>query len=181
MPQIRDGGRRSIRLPEHDYGLPGECFFTICTQGRAPTLLDARVRGIVQAAWNELPRRFPGVMIDEFVIMPNHIHGIIVFADDLGAISGAPTLGRVVQWFKARVTRRAREAGCLDFTWLRNYYEHIVRTPEALETIRQYIRDSPERWQQDRENPGGTPDMREKAFWRRFRHRGPGGQAGRPS
>jgi REP element-mobilizing transposase RayT len=119
MRQIREGGRRSIRLPDHDYSLPGEYFVTICTRDRAPMLADARVREIVETTWHELPKRFPGVVLDEFVIMPNHIHGIIVFAEDLGAMAGALTLGRVVQWFKARVTRCAREAGCADFAWLR--------------------------------------------------------------
>jgi hypothetical protein len=51
-----------------------------------------------------------------------------------------------------------------------NYYEHIVRTPQALETIRHYIRENPQRWEQDAENPDGRPDIREKAFWDRFRH-----------
>lgn len=97
MRQMRDGGRRSIRLAGHDYSLPGEYFVTICTRDRAPTLADLRLSEIVQTTWHELPRRFPGVVLDEFVIMPNHIHAIIVFAEDLGAMPGAPTLGRVVQ------------------------------------------------------------------------------------
>lgn len=171
MRHIRDGGRRSIRLPGHDYSLPGEYFVTICTRRRAPTLAEPQVNDIVQTTWHELAERFPGVVLDAFVIMPNHIHGIIVFPEDLGAMPGAPTLGRVVQWFKTWVTRRAHEAGCTDFAWLRNYYEHIVRTPEALETIRHYIRENPERWEQDAENPDGRPDVRERAFWTRFRQR----------
>ncbi len=76
-----------------------------------------------------------------------------------------------MQWFKGRVTVEARCAGHDGFAWQRNYYEHVVETEAALNTIRWYIRDNPARWQFDAENPLGVPDAREKAFRARFHSR----------
>ena len=89
--------RRSIRLPEYDYAGPGAYFVTICTQGRVclfgevvnHTMVPNDAGRMLQTAWDELPDRFPGVDIDAFVVMPNHIHGIIA----LTAPVGAPLVG----------------------------------------------------------------------------------------
>ena len=69
--------RRSIRLPTYDYTDAGAYFITICTHNREVFLLDRLIREIVSNAWHELPRRFPSVRLNQFIIMPNHIHGII--------------------------------------------------------------------------------------------------------
>lgn len=69
--------RRSIRLREYDYGSPGAYFVTICTQGRECVLNDPVVRGIIRDVWNALPKWFPTIEQDEFVVMPNHVHFIL--------------------------------------------------------------------------------------------------------
>jgi putative transposase len=136
---------------------------------------------MVSAMWDELPAWFPGVSPDAFVVMPNHIHGIILFAKrvSVGApLVGAqdvtpnrtpgsrattrvaPTLGDVVGAYKSRATvdyiRGVKTKGWPAFRrrlWQRNFYEHIIRNDASLNRIRQYILDNPARWTFDRENP----------------------------
>src|SRR3989304_1368989 len=108
-PQLHH--RRSIRLSGYDYSQPGAYFVTMCTYNRELSLEAEEVKEIVRSAWNSLPARFPHVMLDEFVMMPNHIHGIIILspmaeapagkgAASRGAASSAPTVGRGVRAFK---------------------------------------------------------------------------------
>lgn len=94
MPDAQQGRRRSIRLKGYDYSCAGAYFVTVCVQDRACLLGD--VSGIemvtnpagemVRTVWEELPSSYPGVDIDEFVVMPNHVHGIIV----LSPVGAAP-------------------------------------------------------------------------------------------
>ena len=183
--------RRSIRLKGYDYHQPGAYFVTICTQDRACLFGDA-VEGEIQLndagrmvhdVWNELPNHYPGIAIDAFVVMPNHIHGIMILvgADPRvcpnagqppvgvgpraypGQPQGvAPTLGLpdVVHRFKTMTTRRytdgAKQLGWEPFRgrlWQRNYYEHIIRNEESLNRIREYILTDPMHWAMDSENP----------------------------
>ena len=171
MSEERDGGRRSIRLHGHDYTLPGEYFVTICTRDRAMLLAPRPIADLVTGTWNALPGRWRTVETDAFVVMPNHLHGIIVLrdaAETVGAMNCAPTLGDIIRVFKASATRAIRRVGDQDFGWQRNYYEHIIQTEGSLAAIRQYIHENPERWDRDPENPQSTPDLREMAFWRRY-------------
>lgn len=122
---------------------------------------------MVQSVWNEIPSFYPGVEIDAFVVMPNHIHGIVVLVgatpcsrpddggDDVGQARGpAPTvglsLGDVVHRFKTMTTKRyaddVEQSGWPAFPgrlWQRNYYEHIIRNDDSLDRIREYIADNP--------------------------------------
>jgi len=92
--------RRSIRLAGYDYSEPGAYFVTICTHNKELLLEDEQVKQIVRSAWGALPARFAHLTLDEFVTMPNHIHGIIILTPqpeaplDRGAASSAPTLDR---------------------------------------------------------------------------------------
>jgi len=130
-----------------------------------------------QTVWFELPGSFPQIRLDHFVIMPNHIHGIIFVGAQFiaprgssntvqtGAINRAPTLGEIVRTYKAISTRTIRRTGCAHFKWQRNYYEHIIRDENSLNRIRQYIADNPIRWDTDRDNPAAiTPEPKEE--WR---------------
>jgi putative transposase len=132
---------------------------------------------IAEVSWVGLSSRFPTVPLDSFVVMPNHIHGIITvgaqfiapdsaqfiapasvphnqagIAQD-GAVNRAPTLGEIIRTYKAALTRMIRQTVNLEFAWQRNYYEHVVRSEESLNRIRQYILENPARWAIDRENP----------------------------
>ncbi|MCZ7627518.1 MAG: transposase [Candidatus Methylomirabilis sp.] len=116
--------------------------------------------------------------MDEFIVMPNHIHGIIIVvgaqfiapsqciapdptpdhahaasAINQGAMNRAPTLGHVVRAYKATSTRFIRAAVDPGFGWQRNYYEHIIRDETSLNRIREYIQNNPARWAEDPENP----------------------------
>jgi len=179
--------RRSLRLPACDYSLPGRYFVTVCTQNRECLFGEIKNREMVlneigkmvQTVWDEIPQFYPGVEIDAFVIMPNHVHGIIVLTDTQCESVGAgpracpspktgqpqgvaPTfsLGDVVHRFKSLTTARCRlnikQSGCLSFSgrlWQRNYYEHIIRTDNDLNKIREYILLNPSKWAEDNENP----------------------------
>jgi len=174
--------RRSIRLRNHDYSLPGAYFLTVCTEDRAclfGNVADDTMRlndagRMIEQWWFELNRKFPTVETDEFVVMPNHFHGIVIIpvGADLrvgpgskahqGAHAGAP-LPTVIQWFKTMTTndyiRGVKAASWPSFNgrlWQRNYYEHIIRDEDSLNRIRQYIVDNPARWAFDRENPAAT-------------------------
>ncbi len=104
--------------------------------------------------WYELAHKFPNVETDEFVVMPDHFHGIIILTQ--GTHTGAP-LSEIVQWFKTMTTnayiRGVKLAGWLPFEgklWQRNYYEHIVRNMTDMERIQKYIQNNPSSWEHDR-------------------------------
>ena len=109
-------------------------------------MAENRVGCIVRTTWDHLPTRFPGVELDAFVVMPNHIHGIIVLT------SGGPTLGQIVGPFKSLSARAVnRELNRHGPVWQRGYYEHIVRSEDDLNRIRRYIETNPIFWEQDPE------------------------------
>ena len=175
--------RQTIRLPEYDYSLPGTYFVTICVQNREcffgeiidKNMIANKAGKMVQTIWNEIPEYYPGINIDVFQIMPNHLHGIIrvVGANPCvcpknngqtrGSVNGqtrgsAPTGGlpMIVQRFKSLTTKQYIDGVKYDnwppFStklWQRNYYEHIIRNENELNNIRQYIRDNPMKWQDD--------------------------------
>lgn len=176
MPYNPDIHRRhSIRLHGYDYRSPGAYFITVCTRSRAPVFghiasgmvhLSAIGR-MVQAVWHGLNERYPNLCTDEFVIMPDHIHGIIhVGAAPCGrpdrnggqsigqprALSGqpqgvAPTSGlslpEAVHRFKSLTAARYRNATSSGALWQRNYWERIIRDDAELRAVRRYIRDNP--------------------------------------
>jgi REP element-mobilizing transposase RayT len=129
---------------------------------------------MVAKYWRKLPLKFHLVGLDEFIIMPNHIHGIINVGADprvcpdnhqyqKGEHMGSPLqtkLGRIIQWFKTMTTneylREVRNSDWPQFPgrlWQRNYYEHIIRNSVELENIRRYIRINPNSWVSDPEHP----------------------------
>jgi putative transposase len=120
--------------------------------------------GRMAAQWyQELENKFSDIRIDAFVVMPNPVHFIVVNTgdgtDESGEHAGSP-LRAVVQWFKTMTTneyiRRVKTEGWRPFPgqlWQRNYYEHIIRNDRDWNRIRAYIRENPERWDQDEENP----------------------------
>jgi putative transposase len=162
-------GRRSIRLRGYDYAQPAAYFVTVCTRNHT-CLFGHVVNGemhlneageMVRSVWDRLRGRFPSVEPDAFVVMPNHVHGIIAFVgaglalpEDKSAASSAPTLADVVRAFKSlsaiQVNRRLMRSGSL---WLRNYYEHVVRNEQELTAIREYIQANPALWDDDENNP----------------------------
>jgi putative transposase len=169
--------RRSIRLPEYDYSQEGSYFVTICIQNRKcmfgkitnGRMVLTKCGEIAERCWNDLPEFFPDVVLNEFVIMPNHFHGIIIITDDgRGLINQTPTdtgdkwilmknpeqtLGKIIRHFKAKTAKYIHDAGCDHFSWQRNYWEHVIRNDKSYNNIRQYIIENPLYWDQDDENP----------------------------
>ena len=164
--------RRSIRLKGYDYTQAGAYFVTIVTQGREclfGEIVEGEVRlnplgEIVGESWRWLGMQYDYVELDEWRIMPNHLHGIIVIIDDgRGGSRTAPTvkrkpIGRLVGAFKTVSTKRINEHRGTPGVrvWQRNYYEHIIRNEDDLEAIREYIACNPMRWDLDRENVRAT-------------------------
>jgi REP element-mobilizing transposase RayT len=173
--------RCSIRLKGYDYTWAGAYFVTICTKDRACLFGDVvdgvmrlnQMGQIVWQCWLAIPDHFPHVLLDEFVVMPNHVHGIIVIMAThiVGATHASPlqnddtptrprgpqrqSVGSIVGSFKSAATKRINEQRGIPGApvWQRNYYEHIIRDDESLNRIRQYIAENPLRWYLDRENP----------------------------
>jgi putative transposase len=169
--------RRSIRLKGYDYARPGAYFVTICVRERECALggvVDGEMvlndwGRIVAESWSWLAEQYPYITLDEWVVMPNHLHGIIIINDDAGrgASRRAPTamvpakrkpLGQLVGAFKTVSTKRInqmRDTASTPF-WQRGFYEHIVRNDRELDAIRQYIIYNPLKWELDRDNPDNT-------------------------
>jgi putative transposase len=156
--QPRPGGRRTIRFQAHDYAAAGAYFITICTPFRYNYLAHLTPSGIrltragwiVARCWDELPAHFPDILIDTFVVMPDHVHGIVMIAKstgwrDPGAAAVCPgSLGAIVRSFKSAATRQVRliRPGHPPL-WQRNYYERILRDERAMDTVRRYIINNP--------------------------------------
>jgi REP element-mobilizing transposase RayT len=114
---------------------------------------------IVEKCWEEIPRHFMDVELDEYVIMPNHFHGIIILNEQCrGEVTSPlqkPTLGKVIAYFKYQSTKLINEihAAPGNRFWQRSYYEHIIRSDKELNNIREYIVNNPMQWNVDEENP----------------------------
>lgn len=183
--------RRSIRLKGYDYSQAGAYYFTIVAQHRACLFGDIIVSTIqLNAAgemlweqWLALPQRFPNVELDEFVVMPNHVHGILLITDESditrrGAPSWSPNppsnpgqaqgtaptrnpaLGNILGAWKSLATNEYIQ-GVNQMHWQpferklfqRDYWEHIIRTDRELDMIREYIINNPANWAADDHNP----------------------------
>ena len=124
------------------------------------------LKEIVRRQWQKLPEKFPNLVLDEFVIMPNHIHGIFIINNvGVGAIHELPLqnkierrrmlVPKIVGYFKmnsAKYINKLRNTPGIS-VWQRNYYEHIIRNENELTKIREYIQNNPLKWSLDRENP----------------------------
>jgi putative transposase len=138
--------RRSIRLKGYDYSQPGAYFVTICLQGREPYLEMPEVRNIMEDTWKALPQRFPTIELDEFIVMPEHIHFILWLHPHPKA---RPTLSMIVCAYKSLTARTAlsylRTLGdiCGNQFWQPHFYDHIICNNAELLEIRRYIRNNP--------------------------------------
>ncbi len=147
--------RKVLRLKEFDYSSPGAYFITICSYRNMLYFDNEKVRQVILRMWNEIPLHYKEINLDEFVIMPNHIHGILWIDDSSQCYTKHRSgLGRIVASFKASVTRELHAANMiLGNVWQRNYYERVIRGDEELNSIRKYISENPIKWRLDKENP----------------------------
>ncbi|CAG0961673.1 hypothetical protein ANRL3_00918 [Anaerolineae bacterium] len=174
--------RRSIRLKGYDYTQAGAYFITICVHNREclfGEIIDGEMRlneygQIVAEEWAKSSEIRKEIEMDEWVVMPNHIHGIVVIADSVGAhgvgahgraplraahLQRQPrSLGSFVAGSKSATTKRINMMRGTQGApvWQDNYYEHIVRNENDLNRIREYIINNPARWDADQENPSNV-------------------------
>ncbi|HDN58785.1 MAG TPA: transposase [Candidatus Marinimicrobia bacterium] len=179
----------STRLRKHDYSR-GVYFVTICTKYQWHEFGEVvdkemqlnNVGRIAEKYWQEIPDHFDNVILDEWTIMPNHVHGVIFIGTnsmDMGVETdvmsvetrhGASlqhckqrkfgplqkdSLSLIVNQFKGSVTRWCRKNNFNDFQWQPRFYDHIIRNREGLSQIRKYIRNNPRNWERDRNNQKG--------------------------
>ena len=168
--------RRSIRLQGYDYAEAGAYFVTVCTYNREflfgeITNGEMRLNEIGQVVIEEWLRTADvrkNIELDAFVVMPNHFHGIVVITGNgRGVLQYAPTanqpslrspsqtIGAIVRGFKSITTKRINIIrNTLGVpVWQRNYYEHIIRTEDESNLLREYIVNNPAQWELDEENP----------------------------
>lgn len=158
---------QSRRLRNWDYSSPGGYFITICTHRRSPffgTIENCEVYlspmgEIVKEEWEKTASLRAAVDIDEYVIMPNHIHDIIVLKSVVGTPrcgvhnakgTKSDSLGTIIGQFKSACTRRIRVVCDQQFAWQSRFYGHIIRDDTDLHRIRNYIRENPIKWELDR-------------------------------
>lgn len=178
--------RKSNRLQHYDYSQAGYYFVTICTQNRK-CLFGEIVEGhmilneagkIIARWWDETKNKFPNIELDEFVIMPNHFHGIItIVGTDLRVCPNSTgqdttdkrirqdehtgsSLQAIIQWFKTMTTneyiQRVKSGLFPPFEkrlWQRSFYDHVIRDEQALHDVREYIQHDSLNWELDENNP----------------------------
>ena len=140
----------SARLTNWDYSAPAYYFVTIDTKNMEDrfgeiekgTMILNKLGVTVRKYWKNIPSHFANVELDEFIIMPNHIHGIIIKTESSEADDTAVELGVIVNQFKRVCTINIRET-YPSFAWQPRYYDHIIRNEEDLNRIRTYIINNP--------------------------------------
>jgi REP element-mobilizing transposase RayT len=186
--------RRSIRLKGYDYSQAGMYFITICCQDRAclfgeivigaddvnPKMRLNEMGIIAQNEWLKTPFIRPNVELGDFVVMPNHIHGIIIITgrgeshspnnivkgefnspinflkDEFNSPQQSPlrspsnNIGAIIRGYKSSVTKQIRLLDENISVWQRNYYEHIIKTEKSFENISNYIVNNPANWNDDK-------------------------------
>lgn len=167
--------RKSFRLKDYDYRQNGVYFVTVCAYGHANifgaiddgVMMLNDIGKIVAEEWQRTADLRANVDLDASVVMPNHLHGIIMIRneDDITSVQGprtdsvnrnsaklqAGSLGAIIGRFKGKVSRRVHEVSIYrDIqVWQRNYYDHIIRNERSLRAIREYIAFNPSRWPED--------------------------------
>ena len=168
----------SARWAAWDYGHNAAYFITICTANRDHyfgKIVNGEmiVSAIGQSAlncWHEVPAHFPFVVLDEFVVMPNHVHGIVVIdkpvdvetrlveTQDIASLRDEPknkfgpqskNLASIVRGYKIGVTKYARQNN-LPFAWQARYHDHVIRNADECGQIRNYINTNPQKWTEDK-------------------------------
>ncbi|MEO1286644.1 MAG: transposase [Chloroflexota bacterium] len=151
--------RRSPRLKNYDYAQNGAYFITICTQHRQQyfghiteqTMHLNPAGEMVQAFWNDITGRFSAIECDVSVVMPNHLHGILVLTN-----SNQQTIIEAIQWFKSITTSYYRKGVHEDAwqpydskLWQRSFHDHVIRNESSLNKLREYVLYNPALWEKD--------------------------------
>lgn len=147
--------RKRLRLKNQDYSKPNYYFVTICTHNRLElfgTPHQLNVCGqIAEEELLRIPLHYESVRIDRYVIMPNHIHAIVVIGCDGGAERSRPfpTLDTIIGLYKSGVSKRIHQSINVEKIWQKSYYDHILRNRYDYYHCVQYITDNPRNWELD--------------------------------
>ncbi len=168
--------RRSIRLLGYDYSTPGAYFITACIQNRLllfgqvvnNKMAANRLGAVVEDCWAKLPDHYDNVALDAFILMPNHVHGVIIIKDETTGVGaglkpalpaaaasrrhGVPEIVRAFKTFSPRRFNEIR-ASASTHIWQRGFYDHVIRGEGELDRVRTYIMDNPRKWSEDADNP----------------------------
>lgn len=174
-PMLRD--RKHIRLRNFDYASDGWYFVTICTQNRESyfgeindqQMVLTGIGEIARQLWTEIPVHFPMAELGEFVVMPNHVHGIIgihrtaVACNSptacniptknqyMATISPKPgTLSAMIRSYKSAVTKRCHDNHISNFGWQSRFHDHIIRNQDEFDRIEKYIMENVANWEEDK-------------------------------
>jgi REP element-mobilizing transposase RayT len=163
--------RRSIRLEGYDYSQAGVYFVTICCQNKIcrfgkitdGEMVLSHIGIMADILWYEIKNHANNIELGEFVVMPNHVHGILILDDTVGATHALPlppsspsrfqnqgknTVSSIIGSYKSAISKHAHRLG-FEFQWQRNYHEHIIRNRESYQHISEYIVNNPARWKDD--------------------------------
>ena len=157
--------RKLNRLKDYDYSQNGYYFVTICTKNReawfgkieSDKMILNMFGEITKNFWVEIPKHFKNVSLDEFIVMPNHIHGIVIIVGNAYMRSlqdrTKMLLSRIIQQYKSSVTREINSLqNDFCFKWHKSFYDHIIKDEKTLNNIREYITNNPLKWESDIEN-----------------------------
>ena len=165
--------RKANRYKNYDYSSNGYYFVTICTKGRLEyfgkvideNMILNKYGAIVQQRWLWLQDHFDYVRCGEYVVMPNHFHGILIIDADFNVVNVVRTsrdlslpqrkiksLSELIGAFKTTSSKLIHQSGFKEFRWQRSFHDHIIRDAKSLNNISQYIIDNPENWKNDENN-----------------------------
>ncbi|MBQ8769354.1 MAG: transposase [Oscillospiraceae bacterium] len=153
--------RKPNRLQDYDYSQNGAYFVTICTQERRRILSYIvgdgfpvpKPTGIIAEKYVlQIPKKYPSVSIDRYIIMPDHIH--ILLRLDGGTGDPSPTIGTVIGWYKYQVTKEyhLKINTAEEKLFQRSYYDHIIRNQRDYDEIWEYIENNPLKWALENKN-----------------------------
>ena len=170
--------RKRTRLVNYDYSTPGAYFITACTKDRDPLFETTKAKLAVESAWYSVLDVFANIELDEFVVMPNHIHGILWITgegayrlhpggwkNDSNPVDGllvssakiikTETISNIIGAFKTTAATRINKLRSTPGVpvWQKSFYDRIVRNDQELWRIQEYIRNNPIKWAEDRDNP----------------------------
>jgi putative transposase len=169
--------RKSVRHGSYDYNQAGYYFVTICTKGREHYFWEIKEGEMILSDYGkmihtfleDIPKHFPDAEIDNFVVMPNHIHALIIILNISPYVGGADLrslqdeamsqdrtkmlLSKIIHGLKSSCTREIRkDYGDYEFAWQKSFYDVIIKNEEQLSRTRQYIWDNPKNWDTDTNN-----------------------------
>ena len=153
--------RKRNRLRGYDYSQNGWYFVTICIKDKIKCLGEienekmeySQYGDIILKFWQEIPKHYKNVFLDEWIIMPDHIHGIIIIENPIAIVTADNNgnyglLSKIVKSFKEISLKTIRkDYNDYEFAWQRSFYDHIIRNEKSLNKIREYIRNNPQKWE----------------------------------